>query len=593
MRSRFEVAGRTWTAWWLLLVVALAPPHRAAEAQEPEPPPSGEVSSQDGDELGGDPSFPGTPPEGGGEVDEPPQAPADPTPSEPFAYDAEHYAEYLERCRTTVALDQLLVVEDPCSDQRRASFSVLDEAIGVGSAGADGIPTGNYDIGYDAGAWNHFSRKVWGTATDGTFSLTKMLVGTTTQVLRWGFTFSLARRLAQPANDIALGYYGALGGGRATAVNTFNLALFATLVYFAVQALRGRTIRAAGELGVTYLILVLFVGFVIAVPNGFGRLVDSTLSGAAKLAGGIAATTLSGHTAAAAGCPTYRADQDADGSDAQLEVVTCPFTAAIHRAFVARPYDLLNWGADLGDGDDPTNPLRNCARARDAMLATGPHGDADEPRFLMGMAGSECERFADFNHDPTAERFGLAVLVLLTAVLVLLLMLLTALTLVGAQVLLVALVAVMPFAIVAGMLPGSGRSLLWRWATGVLRVVLVVLAVAVFLSLYLVSIDVLLDASDGEPWLVQGATLVLLTLVMFAARARLLRASERMAEHTHARLSAARVGGSHGAGLLTAAAGGWQGDPRGWRPTEYVPQAVRTTYRIGRDLVERRRAGDP
>ncbi len=588
-QRRSAVVSMGGVGWWLTLLVlcwialslsgVLSPDSAYAQSAEPSDQPE---PCPDTNAYCGDPSFP-PPPATDPTGPEPVSAPVPPTssgvgnplshlqldPGFEFGYDQQNYDLWLARCGGSItemvedgppggigspgsvgSVPQVVwelygEAERACPDKRRAATTVLGEAIGGDEIGRGSIPTGNYDIGYDQGAWNNVSRRGWGLVTDGLFMFTKWMTAATINLLEWAFGFDFASRLSGPANAIATGYYVSLNG---SSVSIYDLALFATMFYFALQLLRGRTTAAIGELATTYVVYVVFVSFVVLVPGGFGRLIGDTTELSGKLASSIAAIGLDGYTNTAE-CPS------AADPDAALGDVVCPFGKGLHTAFVERPYDMLSWGTDLGSGGEDTNLLQRCAARRDEILLTGPHGASDGPRFMMGTAG--CEELADFNHDPTAGRAGLALFVAATSILVLVLAALSALTLIAAQLLLVGLIVVMPFVVVAGLMPGSGRALLWKWVAGVAKTVLAVVAIAVFLSLYLVTLLVMLEQTVGEPWLVQGGSMILVTLTMFWVRSRLLAASKRAATNAGERLSQARIGGNHSGGFFGAASAGF------------------------------------
>ena len=475
-----------------------------------------------------------------------------------------------------------------CGDDLRADSTVLGVALGGDTEiGRAGIPTGAYDIGADAGAWNHLDRKFWISVTNGFFTINKVITGATINILKWAFGFEIGGAFADRIGLIAVSYYGQL-------IPLYDFALFATLVFFAIQLMRGRTHQAIGELALTYFVFVVFLIFGLTSNGGYSGLMVDTMEATGNTAGSIAAITL-GDQSNVEGCPAVGA-ANPGGTTVGMEGVVCPFGRTLHAAFVERPYDLINWGRDLGDavGDGSS-----CAGARDQILLSGPWGARDEPRFIMGSAG--CEAEADFNHDPTAERAGLAALTALTAVLVLILALLTALTLIGAQLLLVGLIAIIPFVLIFALLPGSGRTALWRWIGAFFKVILTVIAMAAFLSLYLVSIQVMAEATAGDSWLVQGGSMVLLTLVMFWVRSRMLKAGKAGAANIGQRLAdtspganggffaAAAAGFGGGAGYRYGSrSGGYGANGHGSsyrrRMRGYIPYEARMAYRDARQV---------
>lgn len=457
--------------------------------------------------------------------------------------------------------DPPTVAADPAGD---AGTGLADEVIGVSSTDAAGIPTSRYEVMYDPGGWTDADRKVIGLATGLAYEWNKLLTRAATATIRWAYQLDVARAMADEVDAMAGRYDRSLRTG---GIAVYDLVLFAAMVWCGWALLRGRTVQAAGELAVSWLVLVAFGVFVVAVPAGFARLVVGTVDVADGISAAVIAATVDEETLA--GCPTPHATD--------VAALACPFQRALHAAFVERPYSLLNWGRDLAPAD---GRLAACAAARDEILADGPHGTSNEPRDRMRAAGTPCGPLAQFNADPTAERMMVAAAMGLVATLVLVLAVLIGGTLIGVQLLLVGLVAVLPFAVLAGVVPGSGRAVLWGWAAGVAKVVLVAVAMAMFLALYLMLVNGLLDATDQAPWMAQAFTLVAATVAMFVVRRRMLQASKGTAQRAGHRMAAARVGGAHGGGLM--AAGGRHGPGyRGLDPRRYVPAQVRQT---GHDL---------
>src|SRR5581483_11047661 len=235
---------------------------------------------------------------------------------------------------------------------------------------------------------------------------------------------------------------------------------------------------------------------------------------------------------------------DGPSSDAVLR----PLARHLHAAFVEQPYDLLDWGRPL-DGE--------CARVRDEILATGPHATDDAPRQAMSAAG--CAEEARFNHDPTADRLGGALMTALAAGVVVALLVLVAVTLLAAQVMAVLLFAVAPFARVGGLLPGGGREVLWRWIAALARTIVAVVGMSFVLSLLLLVVDGLLAASAGQSLTERFALLVLVTVGMFIVRKRVVASGAHLAERLGHRLHASRTGGRGAGWAAPAAVGGISG----------------------------------
>jgi hypothetical protein len=224
-----------------------------------------------------------------------------------------------------------------------------------------------------------------------------------------------------------------------------------------------------------------------------------------------------------------------------------PLAAQIHKAFVENPHQLLDWGRVIPPGD-PCRPIY------DAIIQTGPWGSRSEPRDAMKATG--CKAEATFNKDPSGDRLWAAVLVLVATIFVMILLVLIAATLIASQIGVVVALALSPFALVAGSLPAGGRQLLWRWLGGVGRALAGVVMTGVFLSLFLVSVGAVLNATSGEFLIVQMGVIDLLVVMALIARKRLLKAGRRGVNRAVQRLEQSRAGGSGRSGWLSPAAAG-------------------------------------
>lgn len=398
-------------------------------------------------------------------------------------------------------------------------------------------PTSRYEIWYDDGGRFSVGAKTTGWVTEFLFASVRQLVGLSTWLIRWAYSFGFADSLAGPAGRMAETYERGIIGR----LELRHLALFCAVVYAGYQLLRQRLARGLGELAVSLMVLIVG-GALLANPA------DSFRHGVG-FAAGLSAAVLhlaAGDDAAAGAVP---APHDAGGYTVDAAAVE-PLTGQLRAAFVAVPHDILNW-EDVLEG--------RCADQRDEILATGPHGTDDTPREVMADGGSQCEDYAQFNERPTMERLMGAGLTLLAALLVLVTMMLVAVTVVVAQLVGVLLVAVMPFAVALGVMPGGGRQLLWRWAAAALRCVLAVVAMAALLTFMLVTTDALLGNAE-QSLIERFGLLVVLAAALIVLRKRVMSATQSMAANFDRRLESARVGGTHGGGWMRpAAVGGLSG----------------------------------
>ena len=385
-------------------------------------------------------------------------------------------------------------------------------------------PTSHYDVGYDQGAVNHVGRKILGFLTDLAFSISRWLVRVGLWVVSWALGFGFADRLAAPAQSVADSYQTKVV--QPLGLEHFFLVLAAA--YGGWQALRGRLSRGSGEFMVSVVIAAL-AATVLAYP---GSALLGALKHTSELSMEVAAITTSADPA----------NTPADPDDVAGSV-----QADIHRAFVETPHELINWGRTIPVGDP-------CRAVYEQIVASGPWGSKDEPRDAMKAAG--CDAESKFNHDPSADRLGAAVLVAIAAFFVMLMLVLIAVTLVAAQLGVVVAVALSPLALVAGVLPGNGRQLFWRWVAGIGRALAAVVMTAVFLSLFLVGVSALLEATKTEALMVQMGVIDLVVLVAIFKRGKLLKAGRRAVTNFTQRLEQSRVGGATSGGWLAPAAAG-------------------------------------
>jgi hypothetical protein len=402
----------------------------------------------------------------------------------------------------------------PCRTSDAATSSVVpDDCWGP-------FPSSHYDIGFDEGAWNHISRKVYGTFTDLAFQGGRTATAVALWLVRWAYGFGIYERLGGTAIDIAQRYQHNIIGP----LGLNELVWFYAIAWAAITALRGRLTMAAGELIISVLAAGL-AAVILANPAGY---LHGTFDTMGRLSGALLAT--------GTGAPPPE-----DGLDA--DTVMRPLQTQIHAAFVEQPYDYLDWGGPLTAG---------CAAARDRILADGPHGSDDEPRTEMADAG--CQEQADFNQQPTGSRLFGAVLTFAAATGMVILMTLVALTIVVAQMLAVVLFAVAPFALLAAVLPGAGRELAWRWIAALIRVVLAVVGMSFVLSLLLLTITALLEATSDLGVIERFALVNTVVVAMLIARKRILYAGHALAGSFGQRLATHRAGGARAAPWLAAPA---------------------------------------
>ncbi|MEM7275526.1 MAG: hypothetical protein AAF547_20790 [Actinomycetota bacterium] len=358
--------------------------------------------------------------------------------------------------------------------------------------GTDAIPISQYQVGADVTGWLGVPDPLdsfVASQTNWAFTTSTFLVILSTNALDWAFEFPLAEDLVGDAGVLAQDYsIDYFGFGLSTSI--YSLALTVTMIVAGFKAVTKGVVAAGAEVGLAFVAYVVLV--VLTLTSGFGDAglavarTSTELSGGIaafaagqdrqdECAGAIAASTETAETAA--GSDDSAGPTGAGGSSA------CTFGYAIQRSLVELPYQNLQWGQVL-DGVEGKEP---CAAINLALLREGPWGNADEPRDRM-RAQPGCEENADFNHQASYIRLGIASANTIAAATVTLLILAVAAMLLWQQIKLLFLTVTMPHALVFAILPGRSRRLAWLWVEHlvgvVIRTVILALGLVVWLSLF-------------------------------------------------------------------------------------------------------------
>jgi hypothetical protein len=436
------------------------------------------------------------------------------------------------------------------------------------------IPVTSYSLTYAGGGVLDPIRGVVGFFMSAFFDAAIWLVSIATWLLTWAFTFQFASALAGMAADTARLFQTRIVGGLELA----HFALFFAIAWCGYQILRGRIMRGAGEMLVTFIIMGITF-FALADLAGLLRTADAQVS---NLSGAVMSVAVAKAgdpapqpvpIAAIPGCQTGPGQSCVATGDAVYQhpeygVSILPLKQAITNALIVAPYDILNWshpltGACSGARDKiltepgPLGPPQITTSPQGVVTTVPPHRERapwdtqEYPRTLMRAAG--CTDEADFNANPSLSRAGASLLLLLAAIIVLISLTLIAVTVIAAQFVGVGLIMVLPIALVVGMVPGAGRQLLWRWVGLAGKCIVAILALSFLLTFFAIAAGGVLNAFPG-PILVPLFALDILALILFFARKRVLHVGQRAGQRIGGHLESRSIGGSRG-GLGMAAAG--------------------------------------
>ncbi len=383
-----------------------------------------------------------------------------------------------------------------------------------------GVPLDHYDITADTGGMSDWDLKLQLWLTNGLMSLNRLIIGACSWLLNWAFEFQLAQLITEPMREIGETYQSAI----IDRLDLGGVLLLLGAAWCGVQMMRGRVSLGAGELAVTLLISAL-AATVLARPADLLLGEDGLLMHTRDTAMALTSVTLT-HGASVSTDPAQAAE---------------PLTTALVDVLIVQPHQALNYGTTLDEG-------HTCWEAYREVVETGPWGDEETPRELMTDAG--CQDLAEYNADPTVDRLFGALLLLGATFIVSLLILLLVCALLIAVLAMGLHVVLCPLALVAALLPGGGRQLLWRWIGGVVKSLLSILAVCVFIAIFALLISGLMSAGESMPLVARFALLDIVALGGLIYHRKLLSAGNRASQRLSRRLETARMGGARGRGWL-------------------------------------------
>ena len=388
------------------------------------------------------------------------------------------------------SLDELAAEEQRADDRPLQSGLDPWERGGLRSNfGTDSIPISQYQIGADVTGWLGVPDPLdsfVASQTNWAFTTSTFLVILATNALDWAFEFPLAEDLIGDAGVLAQNYsIDYFGFGLSTSI--YSLALSVTMIVAGFKAVTRGVVVAGTEVVLAFVAYVILI--VLTLTSGFGNAGLSVARLSSDLSSGIASFAAGqerqDECAGAVAADPTGSDSEPNSEDAASTGTSsaCTFGFAIQRSLVELPYQNLQWGQVL----DGVAGKEECSAINLELLSEGPWGNADEPRDRM-RAVPACEENADFNHEASYIRLGIASANSIAAAAVTLLILAVSAMLLWQQIKLLFLTVTMPHALVFAILPGRSRRLAWSWVEHlvgvVIRTVILSLGLVVWLSLF-------------------------------------------------------------------------------------------------------------
>ncbi|WP_159399820.1 hypothetical protein [Streptomyces alboflavus] len=414
----------------------------------------------------------------------------------------------------------------------------------------DGVPISAYSVDADTGDWNDIDLKIWNLLAQFFFGVAKWFIGFSGWLVDWALNFGLAKILVEPADDVATSL-------RDQVINRLGLpALFLlfAMVYATWHVLFKNRSRGFAEAGMSLVVAAIATTVLLSPaqvllgthdqpsPGGSTMLLsdDGVIGKAKDLSLEVSAVVLS---------------QDPK-SEARPENVSRPITDALVDAFIVKPTQLMLYGRTF---DDP-----KCSKAfAEASLVkynfeqmgidffeavrVNPTGGATYDAQLKN-AGEHftkvCKVGKGDAKKASADMTFSAAFVAIAAVIVSILMVLVTGTFLVSQGWLAFEAMKGHWALAAGILPGGGRGVLWRWCSAIVKAILGVILAILFLAIFIVVIMALVKANTGKVLAVKFICLDLAAVAGLVGQKKIKETAKQVSVNLNRRLANARVGGS-------------------------------------------------
>ncbi|UUU37542.1 hypothetical protein [Streptomyces sp. NBC_00162] len=453
---------------------------------------------------------------------------------------------------------------------------------------SEGVPLEGYQLEADGGMLVNAVGQTQVLVMGGLFTMVRLMVGLCCWLIGFVFEFRLLGLLTGPAQDIADSYNTHV----VNALGLKGLLLAWAFVFGLILFVRGKVGTGLGEIVLTLVIAALAASAFIRPDYLLGR--DGPLDQAHQAAVEVAHITTSSYFGKAAGTSdpcdmiTGPARDACDSTDLKAASVARPIQDALTSALVVKPYMLLQYGTVL----DPKDPADKAAYEAHLSWVSGleadekagkknvcrkVHGPAKaycegrppagsviptpdsplpwaqsvkNPEFTklladLDKAGERGKTAAAYAKEPTWDRVGAAVLLLIAVAIITALVIAMALVMLGSQAGDAAAAAAGGIAWVWAMLPGPSRMSMWRWFGVFIVSVMVGFVAAMALPLFGITVDVVFSSSGPDLMVERLIILDAIALAFLAFHRRMLAATANFGQRMATRMRYAKVGGSH------------------------------------------------
>ncbi|WP_231632989.1 hypothetical protein, partial [Streptomyces clavuligerus] len=429
------------------------------------------------------------------------------------------------------------------SDSLLEPFNVTDKY---------GIPISSYTVKTDAGGWKDIDLKIWNIVAQLLFGLAKWGVGFTCWLLDWALDFGLAQIMIGPVEDIS----STIKNQVIDRLGLPGLFLLFAGFYCGWLILFKERSRGFAEIGVSLVVAAVTTTVLVspaqvllgqhdqAQPQGSTMLLsEEGLLGKAKgFALEVASIVLADDPASATG-------------SADPDNVSKPITNALVEAFIVKPNQLMVYGQTFdGQCDKAFREFKIAEFKLDqaglnywsAMVM-----DSIYDTNFIGQLTKNAKKFeaACGEVKPKAKRASAdlafsAVFAAIAAIIVAVLMILVTGTFLTAQGWLAFEAIRGHWALTAGILPGGGRAVLWRWISAITKAVLSIIIAILFKAIFILLVLALLDAETGDVLAVKFIVIDVTAIAALAGHKRIKQTAQTIAVNLNRKLANARVGGA-------------------------------------------------
>lgn len=420
---------------------------------------------------------------------------------------------------------------------------------------AYGRPLSIYGMSGDGGGMFDLEKKVTRWIMRLGFTLNRWVVGFGAWIIDWGLGFQLASILLTPLT----GLLSRLNQQVIGPVQIRDLLLTLTALWAGYHILLKQRSRGFAEAGLS-LVIAALAATVLAHPEQTLLGPNGVYGKSRDIAVAVATVAVDPQAGTNDRC---RTDPNVKSRD-----IACPLSNALIDTFVVKPHQALNHGRTFSEATDG----KPCVDAYNAYMGAVADDDGKAKDAAGDLMKKEChdDDIFKYGKKTTLDRMFGAWFVLAASLIAVALVTLIVCTLLAAQLWLAYECVRGLWALTVGVLPGGGRSAVWKWVSSVTQAVIQVVLSVIFLSIFLLFVQGLLVSfdrpvgKDAVPLVVRFIAVDVLVFASLAFRKKIAETSQSIGRNLNHRLQSARVGGTRGSIFRSPVLGGAPSLKRVW-----------------------------